>query len=123
MYSIAFPNMFESSYTNLVQDHEATYQNLKVLLLSDTTMLLGDPYYGTPLRKVIYAQNDYIIRDLVIDAIYTSIQTFMPQLVLNRSDIQVTSDGDVIKVSIKATNLIDYTTNMYDITLTDTEKY
>lgn len=78
MYSIAFPNMFESSYTNLVQDHEATYQNLKVLLLSDTTMLLGDPYYGTPLRKVIYAQNDYIIRDLVIDAIYTSIQTFMP---------------------------------------------
>lgn len=123
MYSIAFPNMFESSYTNLVQDHAATYQNLKLLLLSDTTMLLGDPYYGTPLRKVIYAQNDYIIRDLVIDAIYTSIQTFMPQLVLNRSDIQVTSDGGIIKVSIKATNLIDYTTNMYNISLTDTEKY
>ena len=123
MYSMAFPNMFGSSYTNLVQDHEATYQNLKLLLLSDTTMLLGDPYYGTPLRKVIYAQNDYIIRDLVIDAIYTAIQTFMPQLILNRSDIQVTSDGDRIKVSIKATNLIDYTTNMYNISLTDTEKY
>lgn len=123
MYSIGFPDMFTSSSTNLVADHEASYQNLRLLLLSDTNSLLGDPYYGTPLRRTIYAQNDSVIRDLVVDAIYTSVLTFMPQVVLKRNDINVTSKDNQLYATLNSTNLIDYTTDMYDIKLTDTEKY
>lgn len=123
MYSIGFPDMFTSSSTNLVADHEASYQNLRLLLLSDTKSLLGDPYYGTPLRRTIYAQNDGVVRDLVVDAIYTSVLTFMPQVILKRHDINVTSKDNQLYATLTATNLIDYTTDMYDIKLTDTEKY
>lgn len=123
MYSLGFPNMFNSTSLNVISGHDATYSNLRLLLLSDPNMLLGDPYYGTPLRKLIFSQNDYIVKDIVIDAIYTSIITFMPQLVLDRKDIQVSQVDDVVNITIKATNILDYTTNLYEIKLTDTEKY
>ena len=76
--TIAFPKMFNSTSLRVIEGHDATYSNLRLLLLSDTTMLLGDPYYGTPLRQVIFSQNDGVVKDLAIDAIYTSILTFMP---------------------------------------------
>ena len=123
MYSLAFPKMFNSTSLRVIEGHEATYSNLRLLLLSDTTMLLGDPYYGTPLRQVIFSQNDGVVKDLAIDAIYTSILTFMPQLVLQRKDIQIVQQQNEMYVKITATNILDYTTNLYEIKLTDTEKY
>lgn len=115
--------MFSNSSTKVVEGHDATFSNLKLLLLSDTNMLFGDPYYGTPLRKVLFAQNDLIIKDVVIDALYSSITTFMPQLIVRREDIQVFQKDNKIYVTINATNLLDYTTNLYEIELTDTKKY
>ena len=47
MYSIAWPNMFSGKGTKLVSDHDATVQNLKLMLLSDRGSLFGDPYFGT----------------------------------------------------------------------------
>lgn len=122
MYSIKFPDMLSNTTTNIVSDHEATASNLKLLLLSDKYSLLGDPYFGTNIKKLIFEQNNTVLRDLVIDDIYTAIITFMPQLLISRKDITVTSDRAHVYVNIKATNLIDYTTDMYNINLTSSEE-
>lgn len=121
MYSIAFPRMFDSAQTLLYKDHEATLSNLKLLLASERTSLLGDPYFGTVLKRVIFEQNDAILIDIIIDEIYTSIITFMPQIRLSRSDVTVTSNGVDVFANIKGINLIDYQTDMFTINLTSTE--
>ena len=121
MYSIKFPDMVSGVVTNLVKDHEATAQNLKLMLLSDRDTLFGDPYFGTLWRKLLFNQNNEILRDIIIDDILTSIQTFMPQLLVNRKDITVNSDKYSISITIKATNLLDYNTDMYTIKLMEDE--
>ena len=105
MYSIKFPNMLSNQQANLVKDHQATSQNIKYLLLSDKMSMIGDPYFGTRLKYYFFEQNNYIIKDLVIDEIYTAILQFMPQIVVKRQDITVTSDGVDIFVNIKALNI------------------
>lgn len=122
MYSLNWPDMFSTTYTKVIQDHEATMSNLKLILLSDKYSLLGDPYFGTNLKKLMFNQNNQVLRDIVIDDIYTAILTFMPQLVVNRKDITVTSNGANIYVAIRALNLLDYTTDLYNINLTQSEE-
>lgn len=122
MYSIQFPRMVSNTNALLVQDHEATVQNLKLALLSEKNTLLGDPYFGTNLKRFTYEQNNQILRDLVIDDIYTAIIDFMPQIRVSRSDITVTSDRAKIYANIRATNLVDYTTDLYNINLTELEE-
>lgn len=122
MYSLAFPKMFTSAKTLLYKDHDATLSNLKLLLASERTSLLGDPYFGTILKRVIFEQNDGILRDLIIDEIYTSIITFMPQISLERNSIIITSDGVDVFAKIYGLNLIDYKTDMYTINLTSTDE-
>nr|DAU15497.1 MAG TPA: baseplate wedge subunit [Caudoviricetes sp.] len=122
MKSIAFPIMLGNSSTNIIKDHDATSSNLKLLLLSDKTSLFGDPYFGTNIKKLIHDQNNIVLRDLVIDDIYTAITTFMPQIIVKRGDIKVTSDRSNVYVNIKCLNLIDYTTDLYNINLTSDEE-
>lgn len=121
MYSIQFPDMVSGVTTFLVEDHEATAQNLKLVLLSDRGSLFGDPYFGTLWRKLIFDQNNEILRDIIIDDILTSIETFMPQLLTKREDIEVTSDRFSVNIKIKALNLLDYETDMYSIKLMEDE--
>ena len=122
MYSIAFPNMVSKSNTKLYSDHDATLSNLKLLLLSDKYGLFGDPYFGTNLKKLLFEQNNLILRDLIIDEIYTAIITFMPQIVVKRKDITVTATRAAVQVQVKCTNLLDYQTDLYNINLTQTEE-
>lgn len=121
MYSIAFPEMFTTSRTKLYEDRQAALSNLKLLLLSYKGNLLGDPYYGTNLHKIIYSNNHQILKDLVIDDIYTAIAEFMPQLKVPRDNIVVWGDKTNLYATITATNILNYTTNMYEINLTETE--
>ena len=46
----------------------------------------------------------------------------MPQIMVKRDDITVTSDNAHVYVSIKAVNLLDYTTDLYNINLTGSEE-
>lgn len=121
MKSIKFPNMLSKMSTFIVTDHEATSQNLKSLLLSEQGELVGDPYYGVKLKKYLYDQNNYVLKEILIDELYTQIATFMPQLHIQRSDIDITQDGSVLYASIKATNQLDFTTDMYNIVLLNGE--
>lgn len=119
MQSIAFPKMFNNMYTNTVADKEATKQNLKLLLLSERTSMLGDPYFGTVLKRVVYEQNTALLADLVIDEIYTVIQQFMPQVYVRRNDIRLELTGTELYVEIKYVNLVDRQLDSYTIALTD----
>ena len=117
MYSIKFPDMLSSAKTNLVEDKAATYNNLYLLLKSSQNSLLGDPAFGTRLDSTIYSHTA-LIKDLVVDNIYSSIRTFIPQLSVDRSNIRVLSSGTRLLGSIKGTNIKDKTVSMYDIGLT-----
>ncbi len=117
MYSIAFPNIFSHAKTMLVEDHEATFQNLRLVLLSTINNLFGDPGFGNTLKNTIFSQNDSFLDDIVIDKIYTCIKTFMPQVIVNRNDIQISKDQEKLYATISATNLIDYQTNLYEVAL------
>lgn len=117
MYSIKFPDMLYSTSTKLVSDHKATEQNLKLVLLSDRGTLFGDPYFGSLWKKLIFEQNNQILRDIIIDDILITLQTFVPQLLVKREDITVISDKYSISITIKAVNLLDYQTDMYSIKL------
>ena len=118
MYSISFPKMFSKSKTLLYQDHEAIKSNLIILLGSDKLALLGDPYYGTQLKKVLFEQNAPIVKDLIIDEIYSSIITFMPQVLLDRNDVQITCDGVDVYAEIKCRYYLDNVSDLYVINMT-----
>lgn len=122
MYSIAFPNMVGNSSTNLVQDKAATLSNTKLLLMSMKMSLFGDPDFGTNLLRLMFEQNNIVLRDLVVDDIYTAIAVYIPQIVVNRKDIVVVSDGADIFVSFKGTNQLDFTVDTYTINLTKDEE-
>ena len=111
--------MFNDTKTLLLKNTEATASNLWLLLKSDKRALFGDPFFGTSLKKAIFEQNDGILVDLVIDEIFTSITTFMPQIKLYRENIKLTSDGVDVFCNITCTDLTDYTTNLYKINLTE----
>lgn len=119
--SIAFPDMLGNTRTNVLTDDDATSSNLRLLLKSIRKSLYGDPYYGTDLKQVIFSQNGQVVQDLIVDEIYTAINTFMPQLSIDRKNIVVTGDGKDIYATFTATNLLNYSVNLYDIKLTNNE--
>lgn len=118
MNSIAFPNMFTTSKTRLLENREATASNMRLLLASWKKSLFGDPYFGTNLKKFIFEQNNIVLQDLIIDDIYVSLQIFMPQIYLTRKDITISHDGTDLYASINCINKLDNTANMYQIKLT-----
>ena len=121
MRSISYPKMFVTkTKTGVVQDYDATLQNLKLLIFSEKGELFGDPYFGTGLKRYLYDQNDVVLQDLLIDELYMAIATFMPQIKISRNDITITADGTTVLCTIKALNRLDYQTNLYTIPLLDT---
>lgn len=92
-----------------------------MLLFADKTSLFGDPYYGTIIKQLIFEPNDILLRDIVVDAIYTAILQFMPQILVKRKDITITQSGIDIYVNIKVLNMLDYQTDMYNINLLNYE--
>lgn len=122
MTSIAFPTFLNTTSTILYKDHEATASNLKLTLLSMKNELFGDPYFGTNIQKLMFEQNNSVLKDIIIDDFYTAIVTFMPQLVVKREDIDIDIDGRSVLIKIKALNLIDYVVDNYSISLMGTEE-
>lgn len=122
IYSLAFPNMFSSESVKLFKDKQATMSNLKLILATEVKSLFGDPGYGNNLLQTIYSQNNIILRDLVIDEIYTCIKLYIPQVIVNRKDIDVVSKDNELYALIRVTNAEDFTLDLYEIQLTDTEE-
>ena len=87
------------------------------MLLSNQNEMFGDPLFGTILRQLIYEQNNTVLRDIVIDEIYTSIIAFIPQIKLERKDITIDIDKYKITATIKGINSIDNQPDMFSILL------
>lgn len=115
--SIKFPDMFSYASTNIVEDYDATLQNLKLLLYTTARELFGDPYYGNNLKKKLFDQNYKQLQDILIDDIYSSIQLFLPQVVVTRKDITLEYQNENVFINIRAKNKLDYQTNLYQINM------
>ena len=121
MKSISFPNMFSGNTTNIVKDFDATRQNTVLLLHSEKGELFGDPYFGIRLKRYLYEQNNYILKDVIIDEIYVQLALFMPQLLVKRNDIKLITDRSKIYCKFKALNQANFTTDMYSLVLYNEE--
>ena len=119
MKAIGFPKMFNTtSATNIILDKQATLNNLKLLLGSEKTTLFGDPYYGVKVKYYMFEQYGRLIKDIIIDEIYSQIKTFMPQILVNRKDINIVQDErGTLTANIRVTYLTDYTQENYSLVL------
>ena len=122
MKSIAFPSMFNSNSTKIKKDLDATKQNTLLLLHSEKGELFGDPYFGIRLKRYLFEQNNFILKDVLIDEIYTQLALFLPQLKVNRKDIKITQERGVLYCKFKGINQLDFTTDMYSLVLYEDEK-
>ena len=122
MRSIKFPHMFNTNSTRVWKSSEhlnATKQNTKLVLYSERGELIGDPYFGLMLRHFMFDQNNYILRDQIIDMIYTQLAIFIPQVHVERKDITIFQDREKAKLycEFSGVNQIDYQLNTYNLTL------
>lgn len=119
MRSLKFPDMFSSTTTNTVQDLNATKQNTLLLLKSEKGEFVSDPYFGIKLKRYLFDQNSYILKDIIIDEIYTQVALFLPQLSISRKDINIIRDRAKLICTFKAINNVDFTTDMYSLVIYD----
>ena len=122
MNSISFPRMFNYTNTNIVSEKDAIRADMILLLSTERQTLFGDPYYGCQLRKYIFEQSNSIVADLLIDELYTTIITFMPQVYLTRKDIRILTSRSNLYAEIKYSYVLDNTTDLFTIKLTDVEE-
>lgn len=94
-------------------------QNTKLLLNCARGELFGDPYFGLMLKKFMFDQNNYVLKDAIIDMIYTQLALFIPQVHVNRADIDIVQDREKGKLycTFSGTNQIDYTNDNFNLLL------
>lgn len=124
MRSIKFPKMFNTSNTRVWSSSEykeATAQNTKLLLNCERGELIGDPYFGLLLKHFMFDPNSYVLRDQIIDMIYTQLAQFIPQVKVERKNISVYQDREKGKLycEFSGVSQIDYTVNTYTLVLFD----
>lgn len=116
--------MFNSNSTNVWKSSEylqQTKQSTQLLLLSERGELFGDPYYGMLFKHYLFSQNDYVLKDVIIDLIYEQLALFIPQIKINREDIDVIQNKEKGKLycTFSGINQIDYQPNTYSLLMYD----
>ena len=124
MRSFKFPNMFKSNSSQIWREDEynqATKQNVLILLQSERGELECDPYFGILLKHYLFNQNSYILKDMLIDTIYTQIAIFLPQVKISRNSIEIFADNKrgQLRCVFTGINQIDYTNNTFNLLLFD----
>ena len=119
MKSIEFPKMFNKNSTRIRKDLDASKQNTILLLKTEKGELIGDPFYGIRLKKYLYSQNNLILKDIIIDEIYTQIALFLPQIKVQRKDIQIILDNAKLYCKIKGINQATMQVDSFDLVLYD----
>ena len=124
MRSYKFPKMFNSNNSRIWREDEynkATKQNVLLLLQSERGELVCDPYFVILLKHYMFNQNSYILKDMLLDTIYTQIAIFLPQVKISRNSIDIITDKQKGKLycSFSGINQIDYTNNTFNLLLFD----
>lgn len=124
MRSYKFPKMFSPNSSRIWRADEygkATKQNALLLLQSERGEFEYDPYFGILLKHYMFNQNSYILKDMLIDTIYTQIAIFLPQIKISRNDIDIISDPlkGRLHCVFSGISQIDYTHNTFNLLLFD----
>ena len=120
MNSINFPKMFSGNSTIINPEdksNKSILEWLHLLLSSEAGTMHGDPEFGVRLKRYMFDQNNYILRDILVDEIYTQITTFCPMVYLERKNIKITSDNHTLYASISCKNQETFETNMFELVL------
>ena len=118
MKSVGFPKMFgTTTSSNILVDKEATLNNIKILLGSEQGSLTVDPYFGIKLKRYLFDQNNSVLKDIIIDEIYSQLRTFSPQVFINRKDIDIIQDKGNLVATIKITNKMDFSQENYSLVI------
>lgn len=120
--SISFPRMFNHNSVQTVVDHDATLQNIKLVLGSEKGEFKFDPYFGIRLRRYMFEQNNSVLQDLLLDEIYEQLVTFVPQITVNRNDITFQRERARLYITIKCINRLDFTPNTYNLVLYENQQ-
>ena len=128
MNCLNFPKMFRGNST-LVDTYEdyirgdeynknPTSVCLDLLLKSERRGMFGDPEFGIRLKYYTFNQNNYVLKDILVDEIYNQITTFCPQIGIDRKDIVVSmQEKGKLHIKIQYINKLDFTTDMYNLVL------
>ena len=124
MRSYKFPKMFNPNSSRIWLESEygkATKQNVLLLLQSERGELVCDPYFGILLKHYMFNQNSYILKDMLLDTIYTQIAIFLPQVKVSRNSIELFTDNKRghLRCRFSGTSQIDYTHNTFNLLLFD----
>lgn len=118
MKSIGFPKMFgTTTSSNILVDKEATLNNIKVLLGSEQGSLTVDPYFGIKLKRYLFDQNNSVLKDVIIDEIFSQLRTFIPQVFVERKNIDIIQDKGRLVATIKITNKMDFSQETYSLVI------
>jgi hypothetical protein len=71
------------------------------------------------IKRYLFDQNSYVLRDALIDMIYTQLAIFIPQVKVRREDIEIIQDREKGKLYCRFSgiNQIDYLHNTYNLVL------
>lgn len=123
MNVIRFPKLFENNVTSIITDDaNATLQSMHLLVGSEAETLFGDPEFGLKIRRFAFDQNNYILKDILIDEIYSKIITFMPNIFIERKNITLDQVDHVIYAKITCKNRDNFQTNTYNLALLQDEE-
>ena len=116
--------MFDSNSSRIWKADEhgkATRQNALVLIQSERGELECDPYFGILLKHYLFNQNNYILKDMLLDTLYNQIAIFLPQIRVTRNSIDLIPDRLKGRIYCKFSgiNQIDYTHNTFNLVLFD----
>ena len=109
--------MINHNRVQTIEDHDATLQNIKLVLGSEKGEFKFDPYFGIRLKRYMFEQNNFVLQDLLLDEIYEQLVTFIPQIIVRRNDITFEKERAKLYLNIKCTNRIDFTLNTYNLVL------
>lgn len=120
--SIAFPKMINHNRVQTIEDHDATLQNIKLVLGSEKGEFKFDPYFGIRLKRYMFEQNNFVLQDLLLDEIYEQLVNFVPQITVKRNDITFEKERSKLYITIKCTNRLDFTPNTYNLVLYENQE-
>ena len=128
MRSFKFPKMFRPTSSRIWRTdeyNEATRQNVLILLQSERGELECDPYFGLMIKHYMFSQNNYILKDMLMDTIYTQLALFLPQLKIQRNSIEIIQDKERGKVYCRFSgiNQIDYAHNTFNLLLFEDSEF
>ena len=80
--------------------------DLLVLLLTNPNERVMLPNFGTPLRSLVFDQNDTFVQEAARQLIINAISTWEPRIVINAINISVpkteeNEDGHVLQINIE----------------------